>query len=137
MAGPFYVVHPRYGERESLANVAFSSCCSLLIAYLTYRGAKRCFLENQAIDGAAFFERFAVLFVPPMMRLMAAFFLISVLIVYGGMSWRDESPADVAWVSYVTSALGPVVIFAFYSMLGRSFQRLGAIVRVATSAVSQ
>jgi hypothetical protein len=82
MSLPFYIVQPRYGAEESML---VETILSILAAFLTYWGIKQCFHANQQIDDKYFFERFAVLFVPPFVRATAAVLLIGIVWVSIGL----------------------------------------------------
>ena len=128
-AGPFYVIWPRYGTRVPTLDSFVSMLCSFLIAYIAYRGIKRCFNINQNIDSKAFFERFAVLFIPPLIRVIVIGTPLSMVIIFGASALRERFPILLKQASLISALLGPVITYAMYSMLWNSFQRLGKLIK--------
>ena len=128
LAAAFYI-RPWYGPKEPALNIFVSVPCNILTAYLTFWGIKRAFLENQKIDGVAFFERFAMLCVPPMIRVMTVTFLLSLAVAYSRIPVPEEGSLVFTRASIFFSVLGPILTFAVYSMVRRSFQRLGELIR--------
>ena len=127
--GSAYVITPRYGMSPPEFNGLFSLLFGVLTAYLTYRGIRHCLRQNEQIDGKAFFERFAVLSVPPMFR-VAAFIVpasIGMMILFAQFPQfpvlRFRGPIAIA-------ALSPPATYAFYWMLGNSIRRFGEMVRM-------
>ena len=126
---PFHIISPWYGPKEPALNIFVSVPCNILTAYLTFWGIKRAFLENLKIDGAAFFERFAMLCVPPMIRVMAVTLLLSLVVTFSRIPVPEEGSLVFTRASIFFSVLGPILTFAVYSMVRRSFQRLGELIR--------
>jgi hypothetical protein len=128
LSGPFYIFLPASGKRLPTTAYNVSGLCSILVAYLTYWGIKRCYKTNSEIDGRAFFERFAILFVPPMMKLIIVVVPLWIVVLYGVLRIQDHAPHVFERVSYIASAVRLLAIFAMYTMLNNSFRRLGQII---------
>ncbi len=122
--GPFFLLEPRYGQRPSAINLPFQLIFSILSAFITYWGIKKCFTINSNADGKDFFERLAVLTLPVLIRIMVysvAFFILGAVILKI-MEWElftfEIAPS-------IFSALNPIFTFILYSMLINSFRRFG------------
>jgi len=125
LSGPFFVFRPTYGEPPpELLHKLLSMVCSILAAYLTYRGIIQCYFTNKQFDGMEFFERFAILFVPPLMKMVVITVPPSFLLFT--MVNKYELLSHVLPSMFVI--LGPLVVFIFYRMLNNSFYRLGCII---------
>jgi hypothetical protein len=129
LATPFYVLRPIYGQRAPALNALFALTFAIMSAYLVYWGIKRCFHINEGIDGKDFFERLAVLVVPVWVRLIVVAVpgSIALLVIVGQL--RERVPILFERASIFFSALGPILTYALYSMLNRSFRRLGELVK--------
>lgn len=129
LTGPFFIIRPLYGERRPQLDSLGLFVCSILTAYLTYWGIKRCFRTNRSIDGKAFFERFAVLLVPVMIKVMLAIIPLGLAVVFGAIALQTQAPYNLKPAfSIFSSALGPLTTFAIYVLLNNSFVRLGNII---------
>ncbi len=124
-----YILRPRYGTEAPTLNQYVFMLCAALSAYLTYWGIKRCFETNRAIDAHAFFERFAVLFVPPLIKIMLVTLALSMVIFRAANALREQVPILFERVWILIAALGPLATFAMYLLLNNSFRRLGEIIK--------
>ena len=125
--GPFYVIRPLFGERPPALNSFFSFVFAVLAAYLTYWGIKRCFRQNEQIDGKVFFERFVVLVVPPAICVIAIVVPTSVALLMLAVALREQIPFLFRRAPVLIAALGPLGTYALYSMARNSFRRFGEL----------
>lgn len=128
-----FTVRPHYGQRIPTLTKDAYVVCGFLSAYLVYRGIKRCFETNRAIDSKAFFERFAVLLVPPMLQVGIASVVLSLVVGFGAFALRERVPHVFDRALIASAAFGPLAVFVMYSLLNRSFRRLGKIVDAGES----
>jgi len=129
LTGPLYVIRPIYGTRAPTLNSLVSMLSGFLTAYLTYRGIKWCFEENQQIDGKAFFERFAVLTIPPLVRIMIVIVPLSLALGFAGVALREQIPFLFKRASLISALIGPIITYTLYSMVRNSFLRLGKLIK--------
>ena len=137
LSGPFYIIRPVYGQKPPAINSLFSFIFAILMSYLTYWGIRKCYRENCQIDSKRFFERYAVLGVPVMIRLIAIF--TPTTIILGTILYRfikNHFPDSLDHVSIGISALGPIITIVMYRMLSASFHRLGELTRTETEKLS-
>jgi len=129
LSTPFYVLHPVYGERAPAIYSLFSFLFHVLAAYVTYWGFKRCFAANNQIDGKAFFERLAVLWIPIFIRILVFSVLggIALLFVLGHL--KERAPTLFRIGPILFSAFNPVIAFATFTMLVNSIRRLGRLIK--------
>ena len=129
LSGPFYVIRPIYGKKAPALNSLFTLIVAIVMSYLTYWGIRKCFRENCKIDEKTFFERYAVLSVPVVVRLIAIFTPTTIIfgtILYGFI--KNHFPDSLDRVSIGISALGPIITIVMYQMLSASFRRLGELI---------
>ena len=137
LSGPFYIIRPIYGQKAPALNSLFTFIFAIVMSYLTYWGIRKCFRENCQIDEKMFFERFAVLSFPVLVRLITIFTpvtIILMIILYGFLKNRFPDSLDRA--SIAASALGPIITYMMYQMLSSSFRRLGDIIRTENPKLS-
>ncbi len=130
LSGPFYVIRPVYGQKAPALNSLFTLIFAIVMSYLTYWGIRKCFRENCQIDEKMFFERFAILSVPVLVRLIAVFTPLTIIfmtLLYGFIKHRFPDSLD--RVSIGVAALGPIITYVMYQMLSASFRRLGELIR--------
>jgi peptidoglycan/LPS O-acetylase OafA/YrhL len=130
LSEPFYIIRPLYGKKPPALNSMVTFIFSILMAYLTYWGIRKCFRENNQIDSNMFFERYAVLGVPILVRLIAIFTPVTIIfmtVVYG--VHKRHFPESIDNVSIYVSAIGPIVTYITYQMLSASFCRLGELIK--------
>jgi hypothetical protein len=129
LSGPFYVIRPIYGQKAPALNNLFTLIFAIVMSYLTYWGIRKCFRENCQIDEKMFFERFAVLSVPVLVRLIAIFTPVTIIfmtLLYGFI--KNRFPDSLDRVAIGASALGPIITYVMYQMLSASFRRLGKLI---------
>ena len=129
LSGPFYIIRPIYGQKAPSLNSLFTFIFAIVMSYLTYWGIRKCFRENCQIDEKIFFERFAVLSVPVLVRLIAIFTPVTIIlmtILYGFM--KNRFPDSLDRVSIGITAFGPIITYVMYQMLSTSFHRLGELI---------
>ena len=129
LSSQIYILRSLYGTATPTLNQYVFLLCAALSAYLTYWGIKRCFQTNRAIDGNAFFERFAVLFVPPLIKVMLVTLAPRMVVSGAANALREQVPLLFERVSIFFAALGPLATFAMYILLNSSFRRLGKIIK--------
>lgn len=127
LSGPFYVFRPVYGQKAPPIVSIFFFISAVLSAFLVYWGIRACFRVNRKIDGNMFFERFAVLTIPVLIKVAVFFFFFSFILVVAVGFLKDRVSAMYLWIPIIISALSPITIYALYSMLRNSFERFGRL----------
>jgi hypothetical protein len=126
-SGPLYIIRPYYGKRIPNANLLSLVICGIISAFLVYRGIKQCFYANKKIDDKDFFERFAILGVPPLFQAallgMILFFVIFIPI----SKLREEIPFLYKHNYMFFPLLSPIVTYILYFLIKNSFIRLGKL----------
>ena len=128
-SGPQYIIQPYFGERIPAFDGLVQSIAAILSAYFTYRGIKMCFQENEQIDGKMFFERFALLGVPPFFRAMVIFLPISIILWNVVRIYQAQVPFLYNHFVIVSSVFGPAITYSIFYMTKNSFSRLGQLIR--------
>lgn len=125
--GPIYWAKPIYGARQPSLDKVISFSCSVLAAYIAYRGIKKCFQINENIDGISFFERWACLTVPVGFRL-TLYFLPVVFAISGLFTlFKSSDPEPYRMLPIAFNLLGPIWSLTYYHLLKRSFLQLGEL----------
>ena len=133
LGGAFYVFRPVYGPEQPDLNKAFHVVFAVLTAYVWYRSVKGCWQENERADGEAFFERFAVLSLPPLIRVIVIAFAaaVSILIVTGLL--KERAPVLFERAPILIGAIGPVGTYVIYTMVRASIRRHGELLGVTAA----
>lgn len=136
LGGPIYLVRPVYGYKPPPLSNLFSIAFSILSALVVYHGVKKCFKTNKLIDNINFVERFVILSLPVFIKFIFLFipFFIFVLILIGFIS--RSIPSIKLYIYIIFSALGPLLLYVYYSLLHRSFSRLLELVESNKSSTS-
>jgi len=129
LSGPVFFLQPTYGQRQPQHHFGFWLLLALLGALLAYRGVKKCFHANESIDNRAFFERFAVLTVPVIVRLTVIMLPVSLLLLGMIGMMKELYPVLYQNTSFVFGTVAPVLTYVFYSLLYHSFVRFGELIR--------
>ena len=126
--GPFYLVHPFYGESAPTLNSIFSLIFTIVGVFVTYYGIKECYATNRAVDDKDFLERFAILSVPVFVKVSIIVFPATLCVSMLMLSLRETHPMLSKRFPIILSLLGPLLFYIYYCILNRSFTRLGRVI---------
>lgn len=129
LGGPAYIIRPYYGRHMPNTHLLAFTLCGIISAFLVYRGIKQCFYTNKNIDDKDFFERFAILGVPPLFQVAILAILLFFLILIPISKLREEIPILYKHSYIFTSSLSPIVTYIFYFLIKNSFIRLGELMK--------
>ncbi len=129
LSGMSYWGQSMHGRKWPLYFASFQLASAIVSAYLAYKGIRKCFKTNEAIDATSFFERMACLTVPVWIRL--AIIILPVTIGLGWMIVKIEQAAPELQYKFslIFYVLGPVWVIVYYHMLNNSFVRLGVLLK--------
>ena len=123
--GPFYIIRPNYGVKPPLINSLFTFFFCIISTFIVYSGIKKCFKTNESTDKEFFIERFMILLIPIMFKLILFFvpFILILVVIVGSM--REHLPIVFKRFPIILSAFCPIMYYIQYYLLNRSFVRLG------------
>ena len=127
--GPIYIARPIYGVKAPFLNSIFSFVCTIIGAFVTFYGIKRCFRTNEVTDKKDFLARFTILNVPIMFKFIAILIPITFISMAIWASLRSNYPSIFKRAPVSLSIIGPFVIYLYYSLLNRSFSRLRELIQ--------
>ncbi len=137
LSGPFawssYVIRPIFGKKPPTLNTLISIFISILTMFIIYYGIKSCFKVNQKIDDQNFIERFCILLLPVLFKLIVIFLPISMILTGIAYAITRHDPLLSQRVPILFSVFGPLFILIYYSLLKRSFKRLGELIKIESS----
>jgi hypothetical protein len=136
LSGPFYILRPVYGQKPPSDYTYFSLISSIITACVTYWGIKTCFRVNSSIDGRNFFERFAVLSLPILIRVMTVAITCGIVLLLFIGHPKNRDPIFLERVGITFAVAHPIIAYIVYSMLINSFERLGRWLERETPAGS-
>ncbi len=134
---PFFLIQPHYGMRMPYIDMLVFVICGILSAFLTYSGIKKCFYTNKITDDKAFFERFAILSVPPLFKIVAISIVLSLGILVAASKLREEIPFLFKHVSIFISLLGPITTYIFYILIDNSLFRLRELIKDKETVINK
>jgi hypothetical protein len=124
-SGPIYILTPSFGPKPPIWTSLVSFVSTILVVFITYYGAKKCYLTNKEIDDKDFPGRFAALFIPMTAKFLAITIPIMVVTgVFASSSFFADKETKKDIFIYFMYISAPVATYVFYVFLNRSFKRL-------------
>ena len=125
---PLYMIQPHYGKRMPNIDMLVFMLCGVISTFLVYRGIKQCFYANKNIDDKTFFERFTILSIPPLFKIIILSIVLSLAILVAASKLREEIPFLYKHASMLISVLGPIITYISYMLIKNSFIRFGELI---------
>jgi len=123
-----YFITPIYGAEPPYVNRIIRFLTYLISAYITYRGIKMCYLVNKNIDDSDFFERFAILFVPPYVWFIIVYSVVAIIYIFVVVVIQSINPAQIIHAPISLYIFYPIANYSFYVVLRNSFLNLGELI---------
>lgn len=126
----FYWFAPSFGPETPLPYYAAAFASWLLGIVITFHGGKKCFKTNETSDGKNYVERLAVLYVPLTFRFIPIFFFfLAIMAFIVACLLPIDKETQYLLFPYLLLPLTLFLIWLFFVLLNRSFERLGELIR--------
>ncbi len=128
-----YIISPKFLIRPSGMNTFMQFLCIICSMIITYFGIKFCFKENGRIDGNNFIERYCILLLPVTLRLYLIFLPLTLIMTVIFIAIFKGHIHLLSKYSILFFIFGPIFTLIYYSLLIRSFRRLGNLLEKENS----
>ena len=137
LSGPFiassYFISPIFGKKAPTLNMLISILIAIITMFIIYYGIKSCFKVNQIIDDQNFIERFCILSLPVLFKLVIIFAPLSMILTGIAYAITKHDPILSKRVPIIFSVFSPLFSLIYYSLIKCSFKRLGELVKIKSS----
>ena len=132
-ASTTFLISPKFQTRPPGFHTLIQFVCTIGTMVITYYGIKFCFKANNKIDNHNFIERFCILLLPVTLQLILIFFPLTLLITGINYAIYRHQQDILTKYSIMYVIFGPIYTVIYYSLLLRSFRRLGKLLEKDSS----